>query len=220
MEYRVILTQNGEFKQNFLITKNKRTAFDKFKEIKRKSEKVLFEVQHVNTKKIFPVKHMLYIVKEYESTDIKRAIPDGNGSYIEEPLLFDKWFVMASEKYKKEEKFAIYGMDTRAERQPISGVMKILMKGLTDTKQNKQVIVVHNKLVIYNDQNFDMIFCKCIKDCKRLHDTLYKTAVAIKLKNLMFMGIASNASLYHINKTIIQWTGWDYNKVRRQTTRP
>ena len=50
---------------------------------------------------------------------------------------------------------------------------------------SKEVIVLYNKLVIYNEEQFDMVICKNKKDAQRLHHTLYEATRGLKIKNLL-----------------------------------
>lgn len=84
----------------------------------------------------------------------------------------------------------------------------------------KQVIVVHNKVLIYNEDQFDMIICKNLEDAQRLHHTLGKIAKKQKLKSLLFMGTAGPAMIGRMYDLIVEHTGWKIQKVRRTSTRP
>jgi len=53
-----------------------------------------------------------------------------------------------------------------------------------------------------------------------LHHTLAKAARANKLKNLLFMGTASQASISRMYDLIKEKTGWPIQKIWRTTTRP
>ena len=44
----------------------------------------------------------------------------------------------------------------------------------------KNIIILRNKLVIYNEDLFDMVVCKNDEDCKRLHHTLARTCQKTK----------------------------------------
>ena len=52
----------------------------------------------------------------------------------------------------------------------------------------KQVNYINNKLLIHQNNDFDIIVCKCNKDAKRLYDTLFEFYNTNKLKNIMFTG--------------------------------
>lgn len=220
MEYRVILTQNNEFKKLIHLSNNKANAFICFRDEIYKSESVMFEKKHINNNGIIPVKYMLYVVKKYKEGDTTRFVKNNMGKLVNEELLFGEWVIMDSYEARIEENLWIYGYNPRKERKTIRDVVKVLMKGIGSEKLNKEVIVVHNKLVIYNENEFDMIICKCLKDAQRLHHLLYKTAVASKIKGLLFMGTASPVTTSLLYEIIQEETGWPMKKIHRTTTRP
>ena len=84
----------------------------------------------------------------------------------------------------------------------------------------KQVIVVYNKLIIYNEDQFDMVICKNLEEAQRLHHTLAKMARKQKIKSLMFMGTASKVMISNMYDLIHEKTKWPYTKIRRRSTRP
>ena len=102
----------------------------------------------------------------------------------------------------------------------ISEIVKRLVSGAHSKKMVKQIIVVHNKLIIYNEDQFDMVLCKNLEDAQRLHHTLAKIAKKQKIKSLMFMGTASKVMVGLLYDLIVERTGWDIKKVRRRSTRP
>lgn len=184
--------------------------FMKFREFVKESEDVMFEKKHINNNGIFPVKYMLYVVK----------IPNDEEFLIKEKLLFNQWFIMDSKEYRIEENLWIYGCNPKKERKTIVDVIKTLIKGLKNEKITKEIIVCHNKLIIYNEEDFDMIICKCIKDAQRLHHLLYKIATKNKIKGLLFSGTANPVNISLLYEIIHEETGWPLTKIRRTTTRP
>ena len=84
----------------------------------------------------------------------------------------------------------------------------------------KQAIVVHNKLVIYNEDHFDMVLCKNIEEAQRLHHTLARIAKKQKIKSILFMGTASKANIGRMYDVIVENTGCAITKVRTTSTRP
>jgi hypothetical protein len=65
-----------------------------------------------------------------------------------------------------------------------------------------------------------MIICKCVEDAQRLHHTLAKIAKKQKIKSLLFMGTASQATIGRMYDLIKEKTGWPIKKIRRTSTRP
>ena len=94
------------------------------------------------------------------------------------------------------------------------------MVGAFKDKMVKQIIIVHNKLVIYNEDQFDMVLCKNKNDAQRLHHSLAKIARKQKIKSLMFMGTATPATITRMYDLIKESTGWPIQKIKRTSTRP
>lgn len=220
MTYRVILTRNNEYVMTLHRCKTRETSFINFRKKLEENEKVLFPKKFVNYNGIKPVKYKIYCVKDTEEGDEFRTVKDSIGRVRIEKPLFGIWTVLDSADYELEEKFWVFGRDAKADRPTIHEIIKILMKDLGVAKTNKVVIVVHNKLLIYNENCFDMIVCKCKKDAQRLHHALAKAAKNNKIKNLLFMGTASKASISKMYDLIVEKTGWKIEKVRRTSTRP
>jgi hypothetical protein len=80
--------------------------------------------------------------------------------------------------------------------------------------------VVYNKLIIYNEEQFDLVLCKNLEEAQRLHHTLAKIVKKQKIKSLLFMGTASKANIGRLYDLIHDETGWAYTKIRRTSTKP
>lgn len=218
MVYRVVLVSNGLYKKTMYRCKTRESAFIKFHEIKKENN-VLFPQRFINTNSIRPVKHKICITKPTEQGDTFRTLRDEFGKvYIEEPL--GDWTILHSDDFEIEEKFWIYGLDSKAGRPTIKEIIKRLVTGAYSKTMVKQIIIVHNKLIIYNENQFDMVLCKNKEDAQRLHHTLAKIAKKQKIKSLMFMGTASKVMISNMYDYIHEKTGWPYPKIRRRTTRP
>jgi len=218
MVYRVILVSNGQYRKTFYRCKTRESVFINYHKIK-KENKVLYPKKFINTKAIKPVKYQICITKITEEGDTFRTLRDDYGKlYTEKPI--GDWTILESDEYLIEETFWIYGFNPKAKRPTISEVVKRLMIGAYSKKMVKQIIVVHNKLIIYNEDQFDMVICKNLEDAQRLHHTLAKIAKKQKIKSLIFMGTASPATISKIYDLIHAKTKWPYSKIWRRTTRP
>jgi hypothetical protein len=218
MVYRVILVGNGEYKKTLYRCNTRKTAFINFHKIKNEN-KVLYPRKLINTKGIKPVTYQIMVTKVTEDTDTFRILRDQYGkTYTERPL--GDWTILHSDEFQIEETFWIYGMDSKINRPTINAIINILMVGAFSKKALKQIIVVHNKLLIYNEDRFDMVLCKNLEDAQRLHHTLAKIARKQKIKSLLFMGTASKLMIGLMYDLIHEKTGWPYSKIRRTSTRP
>lgn len=218
MLYRVILTTNGEYTKTLHKCFTRDTAFINYHKLKE-ANKVLYPRKYINTKGIKPVEYKICVTKVTEDKDVFRTLRDDYGKvYTEQPL--GDWTILDSDDYQIEETFWIYGLDSKANRPNISEIVKRLMTGAYAKNMVKQVIVVYNKLLIYNEDQFDMVICKNLEDAQRLHHTLGKIAKKQKLKSLLFMGTATKATKGKMYDLIHEKTNWKYKKIRRTSTRP
>jgi hypothetical protein len=219
MVYRVILISNGEYKKTLHRSRTRQTAFINYHALIEKNQNVKFPKKFINTEKIKPVKYKICVTKPTEPDDTFRLLRDDYGkTYVEKPI--GDWTILASEDYNIEETFWIYGFEPKNNRPTIADVIKKLVSGAYKKKMVKQIIVVHNKLLIYNEDQFDMVICKCIKDAQRLHHTLADVCKKQKIKNFLFMGTASQATVSIMYDIIKEKTGWPIQKIRRTSTRP
>jgi len=218
MVYRVVVISNGVYSHTLHRCKTRETAFINYHKIKA-ANNVLYPRRFINTNGIKPVEFKICVTKITEDTDVFRTLRDDYGKVYTEKQLGD-WTILDSDKWEVEETFWVYGMDSKANRPNITEIIKRLMMGAYAKNMVKQVIVVYNKLLIYNEDQFDMVICKNTEDCQRLHHTLAKIAKKQKIKSIMFMGTASKVTNGKMYDLIHKKTKWSYIKIRRTSTRP
>ena len=219
MLYRVILTRNGEYKKTLHRCKTEGTSFANFNKLKMENV-VFFEKKFINNNGIVPTQYKIYVVKDYNENDKPRLVRNKVGKLVYEKPIFGIWTVLHDSSYKIEETFWVWGYSNRTDRKTIRDIIVLLVKGMDDTKKTKQVVVVHNKLLIHAEDQFDMVICKCKKDAQRLHHSLMDAAQSNKIKNLLFMGTANKKMCGDYYEIIHEHTGWNYTKIWRTTTRP
>lgn len=217
MTYRVVLLCNGEYKKTLHRARTLETIFTRYHKIKDEN-KILFPKRFVNSNKIIPVKYEIAVTKPTEDGDTFRILRDEYGKLYSEAPLGD-WTILSTQDYDIEETFMIYGMEYKnGERPTIKEVVKRLMINAYSKRIVKQVIVVYNKLLIYNEDQFDMVVCKNMEEAQRLHHALAKIATKQKIKTLLFMGTATKSNIGRLYDVIHDETGWPYTKIRRQST--
>jgi len=218
MVYRVILIGNGEYRKTLYRCKTIEGVYKHYHSLKEEN-KVLYPRKFINSNGIKRVKYEICVSKVTEDTDEFRTLRDSYGKlYLEKPL--GDWTILASDEYLVEETFWIFGFNPKGIRPNISEIVKRLMVGAYSKKMVKQVIIVHNKVLIYNENQFDMVICKNLEDAQRLHHTLAKIAKKQKIKSVLFMGTAGAAMIGRMYDIIHKETGWPYTKIRRTSTRP
>jgi len=215
--YRVILVSNGKYKKTLHRCQTKETAFINYHKIKD-SNKVLYPKKQINTGTIKPVSYKICVTKITEDNDTFRQLRDDYGkTYTEKPL--GDWTILESSDFDIEETFWLYGMNPNTNRVDVREIIKRVLDGAYKKNMVKQLIIVHNKLLIYNETQFDMVICKCLEEAQRLHHTLAKIVKKQKIKNIMFMGTASKATITRMYDLILEKTNWKIEKIRRTSTR-
>jgi len=220
MNYYLMKIADGKLRRVLCTRKQESTIFEHFRREKKKSNRVLFPRRFVNSWGIKPITYGLFVTKDYVEGDKLRILRDDKGKTYVEPPLSGKYTVLASAPYEMEESFWVYPYDCRNNRLTIHGIIKILMVGAYKQKMVKTIIVVNNKLVIYNEDSFEMVICKNYDDAKRLHNVLFKATKSNKIKSLLFLGTATEVTRVRLNELIHEETGWPYDKIWRTTTRP
>jgi hypothetical protein len=218
MTYRVVLLCNGEYKKTLHRARTLETVFTRYYHLIDENKKILYPKRFVNSNKIIPVKYEIAVTKPTEDGDTFRILRDDYGKlYTEEPL--GDWTILTTAAYEIEETFMIYGVGYKnGERPTIREIVKRLMINAHSKKTVKQVIVVYNKLLIYDEHQFDMVLCKNLEDAQRLHHTLGKITKKQKINSLLFMGTATKSNIGRLYDVIHEETGWPYPKIRRQST--
>lgn len=218
--YKIVLVCNGVFKKTLVRTVDRATAFTKFHALVEMNKSVVFPRKFINVKKILPAEYEIYIIKPTEEGDKFRILRDDMGrTYHENPI--DGYTILHSHDYNIEETFLMFGMAPHTKVRPnINDIIKKVTSGITTESLMKQVIVVNNKLVIYNDDTFDLVLCKCKLDAQRLHHAMYSITKKRKITSLVFMGTATPATIVYMYKVIKDKTKWSHRKIRKSTTRP
>ena len=105
-------------------------------------------------------------------------------------------------------------------RKTLRDVIKLVGMNSYSHKKTKQIIVVYNKLLIHNEDQFDMVICKCKEDAQRLHHALAVAAKRNKMTSLIFMGTAKDTTIPQYYDIIEENTDWNREKIRRRSTKP
>lgn len=217
MEYRLILLKNGEYLHTIYTCSKLKTAYRVY-HTKLVENDVIFPKKYVNCNGIEPVNYHLCLVKEYEDSDEPKYIIDEYGRNINLGKINDKWSLLSSEKYNVEEKFYIYTSDHEKIKEPISYVVKILAKHAYRKSAMKQVVLIYNKILIYDEEKTDVVVCKCREDAERLHYNLYLSSKRLKVGSLVFNGNPTKEIITMSYEKIMGHTNWPHHKVRKQSS--
>jgi hypothetical protein len=216
MLYKIIISKDGKKKKVLYEGSNEDTAKKKYFTTKDKN-KVLFPKKNNAYKKVKPVHYEIMLLKEKSESDTPFYVRDELGRTTEVNINSDKWSLIHKDEYFYEEKFTVFGYEQRLDTKEI--IKKILLRRNKGDKI-KQVNYVINKVMIYQNSDFDIIVCKNSSDARRLYKTLREFYETNKVSNIMFTGLVGKRNRTKLYKRIVEKTGWTINKTYRSSTRP
>jgi len=216
MLYRIIITHNGKKKKILHKSNDLKHMENKYFTLKDKN-KILYPKQTNAYKKIKSVKYEIVLMKKYEKEDTPFIDRDTLGRTIEIEDKNKQWSILYKDEYFYEETFTIFNHSKRLSTREI--IKNIVMKK-QPTSPIKQINYIHNKLLIHQDDNFDIVLCKCPEDAKRLYSLIEKFCEGNKVKNIIFTGAIGDLNKTQTYKMIVEKTGWSKNKTYRTVTRP
>lgn len=208
MEYKIIVIDHRRIVKTLKKGSVKRNLYEDFKRFLRGNADVKFPKRYLNKDGIFEVQYYICMVE---------SLVEENRDHGE--ILFDKYVIIHKEKYDLEEKFWMFGYHPKSDKKELDDVAAILFS-YKNQLNYRQALTLRNKLVVYNEERFDMVICKCEKDAQRLHHVLHEIAKSMKYTNIIFMGTCAYEQLNRVYWDIVEYTGWSYDKVIRSTTRP
>ena len=216
MLYKIIITKDGKKKKILYEGSNEDTAKEKYFTTKDKNI-VLFPKKNNAYKKVKPVHYEIMFLKEKEDSDSPFYVRDELGRNKPVDIKSDKWSLIHKDDFLYEEKFTVYGYDERLETKDI--IKKIILRRNKKDKI-KQINYVINKVLIYQNGDFDVVVCKNSSDARRLYKTLREFCETNKVINIMFTGLVGKRNRTNLYKRIVEKTGWTMNKTYRSSTRP
>ena len=98
-------------------------------------------------------------------------------------------------------------------------IIKLILMKKHKSPIMKQVNYVENKLMIHQNNDFDIILCKCPKDAEKLYTVLRDFSDNNRISNILFTG-SVNLGKKETYDMIVEKTGWKRDKVYRTVTRP
>ena len=217
MNYRIIIVKDNKKKKVLHNGKQLHNAKSKFFSLVDKNI-VLFPKEHISYKKTKPVKYEILLLKEKEEDDPQFTDRDELGRTLPITTKGDSWTIVEKRFYEFEEKFSVFGYPERMEMKFI--LKKIFLPSIKTKGMVKQVNYIFNKVMIWHDNEFDIVTCKCTKDAKRFHNILRDFCVDQKINNVMFSGHVPKRNRTKMFKTIVEKTGWKIEKPYRTSTRP
>lgn len=204
-KYKIILFRDDKYMKSISFLRDGNYARKKYEKLLSESKKISYpkDMKQVKNKYV-KTKYYLKLVKLYEEGDKKRIIRDKLGKLIEEELLINNWLTIRSDEYYIEEDFQLFSIG----RVTLPYLNKYIIDGVKGRGIYKMVLMVNNKIIIYNESDFDLINCRSIKQCEKLYNKLMLNSFKSKINGLIFNGVADRSNITTYYDLIQEETGW------------
>ena len=210
-----------------LYKKSAVSAFNKI--IIENKKSVKFKVKYSSRDhKLMSSKYEILLMKTKTDDDPDSPLHRNEfGKLVPHTCNSNKMIIYKKEEYLFEETFWIYGLNPKSQRKDYFYILNdLIVDELTKNGQLKikypikTLIVYRNKLLIENDDDFEIVICKCEEDSVRLYTELQNDIKKQKIKSVAFLGFAKDNLEKRIEEKLLVKTGWTLNKIRRKNTRP
>ena len=211
-KYRIALVKNRKLNkviQDYKILKHAKNKFNKLFE----ENQVFYEKKFTNYKKIERTLYEILLLEKTEGKKKIRKVFNGLGELVDEEVIGD-WSIIDKFVLKEEETFHVYGHNIRMDVGDI--FQKLVVPRLSGFYM---ITYVFNKIVIYNDEDIEIILCKNIEEAKRLHDFLFDFLIKKGFINLMFLGEANKPLRKQLYDRMEEHTGLKRQELYRTSTR-
>ena len=228
--YQIIITSQYKTMVSVFKTFYENSALTAFNKIMIENAKVRFPIEYSSRDhKLIPAKYELLLMKTKEDENEEYSLLRNDyGKIVPHISNSSKMIIFKKEKYLFEETFWVYGFNPKSQRKDFNFILNTLIlddlknKGNINSKYPiKTILIYRNKLIIENEnEEFEMVICKCESDSARLYTELKKEINSLNIKCVFFSGFIKGAKVDRIEERLIKKTGWDLRKIRRKSTRP
>lgn len=221
--YHIIITSNGREIKDIYHSAKETSVYNKFNAlVKKNSETVVFPVRYINNNGLKDANYEIVIIKSKDKKDASETkIRDEYGRYVSYVSSSDDWIIVDRAKYDREETFWVYGFHPQLDRKNFTWIFDNYIKDGCNKYSFKNILVFKNKLIIDTNGKLNIVLCKNRNDCIRLFNKLEEKSIDNKLKYIIWGGDISNSPIKKdIIKRLLEYTGWNYDKLRRNSLRP
>lgn len=185
-KYRIVLVKDGELFKHFCYYKQEYHARKKYNKIISKNQ-VLYEKRYTIYEDLRKSKKELLLLKK-KDLDYKPRYYMNSLGKINEIIEEGDWEIMESFHWREEETFHVYGLKERLD------LPDILKKAFLSRNKIYEVVMVHNKIVIDDKSDMEVILCKNIPETRRLYDFIFRFLVTQGINNFLFLGTANKGA--------------------------
>ena len=144
------------------------------------------------------------------------------GKYVEHRVEYKhgNFEIVEKRRARVEDTVWVFGFDPRKDRKTFSWVCEnILNDGFSGEYDMKRIYLYHNKIVFRNDaDDIEIVICKNAADAVRFYATLQRVC---RKGPYIFMGSVTtkNAMCESLERLLVERTGWNVGKLRRNQHR-
>ncbi len=211
---------NGKLKILKEYDTNLDTALIQYESLLRESNDVIFPLHYMNTNNEIILAEreivLLYRLKEHELGQNYTTLLKNN---IKVPHKMSQLYTIhARYRYDIEETFWIYRYNPKRIRPTFNECFDIFLEVLSETTDIAKLYIYKNKVVLKNDDIFEMVICKNKNDAYRFYGAMSKKLREEKC-NLFYLNEIL-AREHSVIDELMDATGWNRKKITRNNTRP
>lgn len=221
--YHIIITSCGKEIKDIYHSAKEESVYRRFKSLLSDNKSsVVFPVRYINNKGLKEANYELMIIKSKDKKDPSETrLRDEYGKFINYVTSNDNWIVIERAEYLREETFWVYGYHPQLQRKTFDWIFDNFIIKDCNKYLIKNVYLFKNKFIVDCNGIINMVLCKNVDDAIRLFNQLEMKYDKEKGKYVMWSGNLTHSTMRkNIIDKIIKLTGWNYNKIRRNSLRP
>jgi len=207
MNYLIVLFKNKVKKKIIKKFKTSNKANNFYESLLNESQNVIFDKQYENG---FSFNYEIAILEKVSGTFLPVFLKDELGRNIKVDLMDDDYSINKINSYHIEELI----LDTSLNKKINSNEF---IKLYLDPSGLKLISKLNNKIVVQNDNKFNLFTLKNDYDSSRFIDTLSELFIEQKRFDCMFVKDYSNAQRKYLYNLLIE-NGFSKSYLQRQTT--
>lgn len=226
LPYRLIMTVNNRKKSLIGRFTTEEDAYRMMYEMsKQNQEEVILPMQTAHYGGVMrDVKYNLFIIRKKTPDDMDRVtrLRNDYGEFINYETDHSRWLIVDKVDWFIEETFWVFGYHPHYQRKDFRWIFSnFLEKHATDKYMFKNVWIYRNKVIVECMEDLEIVFCKNQSDAIRLYNKLEEWSNKNKFKYVVFCGrIARGHQASKWIKRLCEWTGFNENKIKRNSLRP
>ena len=221
--YKIVSVRNG--RQNGYIGKytTVEKAYEAIDKLMEESKKVIFPVKMFHRDMVSDAKfEYLILERKKDGDDEPVFLKNDYGKNVEQKTNSENWKIYDKIKYDVEETFWVFGYDNSTDRKTFQWIYdNVLICKLKTQYDIIRVLLYKNKIIFKDDDNnMDIVFCKCVSDAIRFYTLLETFIKRDKIKQVFFLGSFNERGekKRKLEQELIDFTGWTIKRIQMPST--